>query len=218
MFEKSFSSHISLTSSDNEVDSGTKCQNNLHPINVCTEPSIANVDLNCGAEKSADFDEYIDEDDVAGADPFVSDLLRFIARRRPNQSLSTELLQIVRKHNPHLNLPLNAKTFLGMPRKALVIEMGLGKCCHFGLETGILDYLEHEYSGVGDAIQIQVSTVGFELFNNSYTHFWPLLGHVTASETVFMIGCYCGTSKPEDSNEFLRKLVENAVELMEKGL
>lgn len=184
-------------------------------------PEKADVDLTCTIENVKETENEVHDvhnPDKSEMHPFAADIISFILNEMPEQSKATKLINMVNTHCPHLNLPKNAKTALGMPRVANVSTMGKGSYCHFGLEWSIQDFLQHEANRSVEQIDIQLSTDGFPLFNGGGDNLWPILGSIVGRDEVFIIGCFCGKSKPDDSNEFLRPTVDEIKKLMEPGV
>ena len=77
--------------------------------------------------------------------------------------------------------------------------------------------MKHEWDGKTLELHIQVSTDGLPIANSGGGQFWPLMGRITISTTVFLIGCYYGKSKPESSNEYFRAFVEGISFLIKNG-
>lgn len=53
---------------------------------------------------------------------------------------------------------------------------------------------------------------------SSPRQFWPILGSINKSKEVFIIGIYYGTQKPSNSNEFLKKFVDETKILCKDGI
>ena len=119
------------------------------------------------------------------------------------------LLRIHGRFSPHLDLPSDARTLLCIPRQAHIVDMKPGRFFYCGLDSGILDFLNHEWDGKTLELHIQESTDGLPIANSGGGQFWLLMGRITISTTVFLIGCYYGKSKPESSNEHFRAIVED---------
>lgn len=65
-------------------------------------------------------------------------------------------------------------------------------------------------------IKISINVDGLPLSKSSQRQFWPILGSISESKEVFIIGIYYGTHKPSD--EFLAKFVHEAKILYEQGI
>lgn len=63
---------------------------------------------------------------------------------------------------------------------------------------------------------------GLPVSSNPPSNMWPILGYITNTtkqrSNVFIIGVYCGKSKPRDANNFLRHFVNEIKELYSTGI
>lgn len=61
---------------------------------------------------------------------------------------------------------------------------------------------------------------GLPLSKSSTLQFWPILGRVDQCYNygVFLIGLYCGYSKPIDANQFLKQFIDEMNILQERGI
>lgn len=143
------------TSSSTVQEFHSNCESVSNPHVKPFKFPLAKHTVHCETNKTnVDVNSDSNGNDTKEADSMSVELLQFLVKRVPEQSLCTDVMHIVRKFHLHLELPLHAKTFFGMPRKAPVTVMGDGKYCHFGLDTGIRDYLKHEYKGSNRKIKI----------------------------------------------------------------
>lgn len=103
-------------------------------------------------------------------------------------------------------------------RKISVIDINPGKYCHFGL-LNTLSHLLTISNSDKDYLHIQFNVDGLPISKSSGRQFWPILGSVKElNAKVFEIGLYCGTDKPSSSNEFLKTLVDELVEICKEGI
>ncbi|XP_039299877.1 uncharacterized protein LOC111054008 isoform X1 [Nilaparvata lugens] len=169
--------------------------------------------------------------------PSILDLLRklvlwSIQYNIPN-SATTALLHIL---NPFLpGLPLDARSLLSTPRSCGVESCGDGKFKYFGIKSHLLekipnfipsyhpimepvakDFLEQGTS----LITVSINVDGLPISSSSTKSFWPILGVVDQNieRQPFLIGIYCGDSKPVSSNTFLRPLVDECLDLEKNGV
>uniref|UniRef100_A0A6P7GIG5 Uncharacterized protein LOC114339293 n=1 Tax=Diabrotica virgifera virgifera TaxID=50390 RepID=A0A6P7GIG5_DIAVI len=66
-------------------------------------------------------------------------------------------------------------------------------------------------------LELSVNIDGLLLFNSSGKQFWPILGLIKNICSPFVIGIFCGTSKPEPLQLFLQEL-KDISSLMQHGL
>lgn len=133
-----------------------------------------------------------------------------------NNALSA-LLVILNKHFPEL--PKDSRTFKKTPRKTCVEEMGQGSYYHFGFVDVISSFLKRNVKNVvGNLLSIDVGIDGLPLFKSSSSQFWPILGNIVGFSDVFLIGNYHGNTKPVDSEIFLKKFIEDALDKIKNGI
>lgn len=111
-------------------------------------------------------------------------------------------------------MPKCSKTLLKTPRSQdyNIVEIGGGHYHHFGLEQQLLKLGELlTFSTETESAEIILNVDGLPISRSSKSQLWPILGMVNNSQTYrkpFLIGLYYGnSSKPKDSNEFLKPLV-----------
>ena len=68
-----------------------------------------------------------------------------------------------------------------------------------------------------DVIQYQINVDGLPLFRSSGIQLWPILGRVVGVNFPFLIGAFCGASKPGSIGEFLHEFVSEALTLSDVG-
>ena len=103
------------------------------------------------------------------------------------------------------DLPKQARTLLQTTKiVANVKNLNGGEYLHFG----ILSYLETISSSlVCNTIRLQINIDGLSLFKKSSVQLWPILGKVSFEKEPFVIGIFCGNSKPRDLEEYLADFV-----------
>ncbi len=57
---------------------------------------------------------------------------------------------------------------------------------------------------------------GLPIFHSSRREFWPILGKIF--QTIFIIGVYFGVGKPRDTNNLLKDVVSEIIELEKDGI
>ena len=116
------------------------------------------------------------------------------------------ILLALRKLHPEL--PSDPRTLLGTPRCTIKHAVGNGRYIHFGLDNGLQRVLE-ESSFDADTISLQLHVDGMTVFRGSNQQLWPILGRtIEPRSPVFIIGLYCGMSKPTDISAFLCDVIE----------
>jgi hypothetical protein len=128
-----------------------------------------------------------------------------------------KLLKLLHPHHP--DLPLTARTLLNSGQHSFVIrKIGIDAYIHFGLKYNLLK-LGGELSNISsDILQLQVNIDGLPLFRSSPVQLWPILGRVVGMGSPFLIGVFCGKSKPTDIDSFLQDFIAEVIQLHDEGL
>lgn len=138
-------------------------------------------------------------------------------------SLKT-LLDILRQHPLFCQfLPKDPRSFLKTQRNVKVTKMSPGIFYHFGLGKGLRDEVElalEQSAKVPDILKLHVNIDGLPLFKSTSADFIPILGLVRNIENskVFIISLWYGKGKPQDSNTFLKKFVNEYNEIRKDGI
>ncbi|KAJ8677929.1 hypothetical protein QAD02_013716 [Eretmocerus hayati] len=137
----------------------------------------------------------------------------------PHASIS-KLLHDIRNKISELSLPLDPRTLLHTKRQTTIEKLGDGYYCHFGLVQCITKIIKKRMRrGIEDKnIDLLVNIDGAPLGASSEKNLWPILCSDRVVNEVYIIGVYAGESKPKDANEFLRKFVNEAIEVVNSGL
>lgn len=133
-----------------------------------------------------------------------------------NTALSA-LLVILQPYFP--DLPKDSRTFKKTPRKTIVEEMGTGSYYHFGLLETITTFLKKNAEKVkGNILNIDIGIDGLPLTKSSSGQFWPILGNIVGFSDILVIGNYHGHSKPVDSESFLKRFIEDGIDIIKTGI
>ncbi|EZA50805.1 hypothetical protein X777_11060, partial [Ooceraea biroi] len=112
----------------------------------------------------------------------------------------------------------NSKTLMKTPKSTNIRSVAPGEYFHNGLRSEIMAFLQKSQIDV-DLIEVQISIDGLPISNSSTNQLWSILGLVIPDlSNIFIIGCYFGSKKPYDCNEFLRDFVDEAQILVTEGL
>lgn len=131
----------------------------------------------------------------------------------------TALLAILRSEFP--DLPKDARTLLGTQTKVPVTKICNGEYYHFGLVSCLLKTLDHIASLPKiTTLALQFNIDGIPLFKSSKTQFWPILGTIDCDKTrsPFIIGLFCGNSKPSSVWEYLRDFIAELRIVLREGI
>nr|XP_049462395.1 uncharacterized protein LOC120961283 [Anopheles coluzzii] len=120
-----------------------------------------------------------------------------------------------------LRLPADARTLLKTPTQVgLEIQPILGG--HFwyqGIEYVLMTHFNNTTPRV-DRFRAQIFIDWLPLFNSSARQLWPILMKVVElpEAPVMLLGVFCGHTKPDNVEGFLRPLVTEANDLQKRGL
>ncbi|KAL2083702.1 hypothetical protein ACEWY4_021475 [Coilia grayii] len=129
----------------------------------------------------------------------------------PQNTLS-DLLGVLRELHP--NLPKQARTLLQTARIAANVKnIKGGEYVHFGILTYFQAIPAYVLHNVSETIGLQINVDGLPLYKSSALQLWPILGKVPFEKEPFVIGMFCGKTKPLDLDEFLYDFVEEVAKL-----
>ena len=143
-----------------------------------------------------------------------------IATNPPISHISS-LLSVLRKHLPNANLPKDGRTLLSTPTCTEVQSKAGGSMHYFGVANGVRARIDdNSILKSTHTLHLQINIDGLPLFKSSNQQFWPILGLIEEDpcRIPFVIGLYCGFSKPSDANEYLSDFVAEMGKLGSDGL
>ena len=120
------------------------------------------------------------------------------------------------------DLNLDIRSLLKTPRKidTHIVEPGL--YYHFGLKFGISQNIKFiKNHKIENLIEIDINVDGLPISNSSKKQFWPILGychHKNEKSNVFVIGLYCGDSKPVSFNDYFQKFSAEYIDANKNGI
>ena len=91
---------------------------------------------------------------------------------------------------------------------------------YFGVAKGILGRMQEQDLAKNQTLKLQINVDGLPLFKSSSQQFWPILALIEEDpiRSPFLIGLYCGYSKPTDASEYLSDFVAEMGKLASDGL
>ncbi|XP_002166492.2 uncharacterized protein LOC100210406 [Hydra vulgaris] len=98
-----------------------------------------------------------------------------------------------------------------------------GEYVYLGLENQLIQIMENTYKVIlcrDFCLNLQLNTDGLPLYKSSAKQFWPILYSVSYGGTTFkpfVVGLFCGNSKPVSAKVFLSGFVEEIIKLKECG-
>lgn len=135
------------------------------------------------------------------------------------------LLKVFKTHKCFNNFPVDSRTILktnipnNKQKEIQLVPPGI--YYHFGVENG-LKLLSNYLNFPEETIKIFIGIDGLPLTKSSSSAFWPILGSVriefVSYPVIFLIGLYWGKDKPNESNLFLKDLVNELKELAQNGM
>lgn len=167
--------------------------------------------------------EIIEVNEIAenhGENQFLRDISSWAIKFNIFHTALSALLFILRKYM-HYPIPKDPRTLLKTPRHTAILEMGTGEYYHFGLENALKNMLDEYANKVRyqpNSLNILINIDGLPIFKSSKSSLWLILCSDTILKSVFIVGAYFGQTKPENHNDFLRKLVNEAILLINNGL
>ena len=137
----------------------------------------------------------------------------------PQVAVNT-LLQIL--HQYHSDLPLDSRSLLSTPRSTMITKLpGGGEYIHFGLKRGIEEMINSsDLASFDGHLKLQFNVDGLPLFKSSGKCIWPILCMISQSslKEPFVVGIFCGISKPHDLNAFFADFVDECQQLAHDGI
>lgn len=119
------------------------------------------------------------------------------------------------------NLPKDDRTLLKTPTTTIVKQIKGGIYHHFGIHDEIEHMMKLHYK-LPCTLELMVGLDGLPISKNPPSQLWPILGYffnlALNNIKVFIIGCYYGKPKPEDSNEFLEDFVNEINDIVNNDI
>lgn len=184
------------------------------------------VDSECSECEDEDNDEDNEDNDEefaeesSSAGGFFKNKLRQWAIKFNVTLIALSALLLILQPIVNFHLPLDARTLLGTLRKVNISEMGDGEYYHFGLKRAV-EAIIRENRRIGrkvDKLELTFNIDGLPIFNSTTKGLWLILCSEINSQGVYPVGAFFGKGKPNDANEFIRELVNELVDLTQKGL
>lgn len=156
-------------------------------------------------------------DDSVG--DIVSDLREVVNDINISQNDLTKLLHVLQKYHPEL--PREARTLLNTPRGNVsdaFRHVTPGNYFHFGLKKGLL-FVSEKLKIRDEVLFIQVNFDGLPIHKSTTKSFWPILCSIYRyPKSIFLVGAYYGSNKPEDPNDYLRDFIHELNDVLCNGL
>ncbi|XP_058126336.1 uncharacterized protein LOC131271274 [Anopheles coustani] len=197
-----------------EVESSTRSDEGMHDLG--TESDYGNVHA---AEEGVER-EYRNAHDCSNHED-VNDCLRdWAVDHEESRASVNEILAIFRIRTDY-ELPKDARTLMKTSTSIgqEIEAVAGGEYWYKGIEKVLRNYYRSATPET-DRISVQVSVDGLPLHKSSSTQVWPILMKMEQipEAPIMMIAMFCGSSKPNDLEPFLRPFVVEANELSQRGI
>lgn len=126
------------------------------------------------------------------------------------------LLEFLRKEYDS-SLPKDSRTLLETPRNISIRNIDNGQYLHIGLQKVLLKFIENNQLCSKDVF-IDINVDGVPVAKSSSNSLWPILISVVGSEEVMCVGCFYGSEKPKNVNNYLNEFINEFIDLHCNGL
>jgi hypothetical protein len=177
---------------------------------------INRISLNEEDESVINNNDFDDSDDSNIDGKLSDELVAWVNTFGVHHRAIDQLLKIL--HPYHSDLPLTAKTLLGTKKsgKVIVKNIASGEYIYVGIKEGLRSCYASSTTAC-DTIKYQANIDGIPLFKSSGIQLWPVLGKLIDSSLIFIIGVFCGMSKPSNVNEYLEEFIQEVICLETEG-
>lgn len=151
--------------------------------------------------------------------PFVVNLAKWVNETNIARDSVNSLLKLIGP-NVKEHIPKCYATLMKTPLKKIVLKtLHPGMYFHYGIQS---HFSNNSYNFLESAteIKIDIGIDGASLFKSSQITIWPIMGAFVDMPNTksFLIGCYCGNSKPTSPDDFLSDFVEEVNVLKTAGI
>lgn len=145
----------------------------------------------------------------------TSDLCQCVIEHNVPRTFVNRLLKVLKPF--HSELPTDYRTLLKSNITFDTKKISDGEYVHIGLKKQIQQKLLI-HTNISETIEISFNVDGIPLFKSSNLSFWPILGLIkNIKSKPFVVGIFCGTSKPVPLELFLEDFIKEMLELMNVG-
>ena len=151
---------------------------------------------------------------------FENDFTEVLVRRGVGRTTFNDCLAVFNKHGIG-NFSSDARSCVGSLRKVDTVVMAPGRYFHFGLKTALNDALQYITLDTNcSELRIQVNVDGLPISRSSNLSFWPILCRLIhpLTSNVFMVGIYCGLSKPESVDDYMSFFLDDLKTANSEGM
>lgn len=150
-----------------------------------------------------------------------SQLVHWAINHKITQVAFTDLLHILATYHPEL--PVDCRSLLKTPTSQIIKQLESGEYTHFGIVDNLLSNLSvcPPSSNVfpDNIVKLSFNIDGLPLFHSNNIQFWPILGRIAnhVKFRPFVIGIYCGKTKPQPLNKYLEDFIQELQFLSQEG-
>ena len=148
----------------------------------------------------------------------TADIKFFLQYTNATPKSGAVLIGLLKHYFPEL--PRDPRTLLCTPKACSEVNIGSGVYVHLGLVDGLRKQLQMGPIDVQNEVAVSLNIDGLRVFNNSRTQLWPILGMLCEPRSLapFVVGIFCGQSKPSDVKCYLQQLIMELQEIMTSGI
>ncbi|XP_035896963.1 uncharacterized protein LOC118505369 isoform X2 [Anopheles stephensi] len=163
---------------------------------------------------------FIDDDEANRNNTFSKKLqLWALSHRIPHAALN-DLLEIVQETTEYY-VPKDARTFLKTPvgvGKQIASVAG-GQLWYQGIQNTLQYHFRTGKLPV-NKISVNLFVDGLPLHHSGPTQLWPIMMqlHELPEEPIMVLGIFCGSSEPDNVEDYLRPLVSDLNNILETGI
>ncbi|KAL4713328.1 hypothetical protein ACJJTC_012400 [Scirpophaga incertulas] len=148
------------------------------------------------------------------------DLPSFLREWTIKYNITNAALTALLKHLKvnHSDLVTDARSLMNGKTKYNVKVLKNGEYIHIGIEKSLLNFMSTKKNI--NNIKLTFNIDGLPLFHSSNVQFWPILADIAnfKDSTVFVIGIFCGNSKPDPLDIYLEDFIQELDLLVQNGL
>lgn len=173
---------------------------------------VCDLESNHEYSDSSHLSDSSDEEDATGSSTKLLDFLStwHVENQLPARA-TNQLLRFL-KFNGHPSVPLDSRTLVQTPKGRDIILINPGQYIHFGLSTQLHNILDqYNLPNIPNELVLDFNVDGVPIYKSSKLCFWPILTRIVNSNInhVFVVGIYCGKTKPKCFKQFMRMLVDD---------
>lgn len=200
------------TTTSGEDETNSPLHNNSSDCDTMTD-----ISFNSSDESGSDSEECPAESLDDKKEALEQKLRKWACKHGVSRSSLKELLSILNEEGHAL--PSDPRTLLKTPRTTITQDLCEGQYIHFGIKDTMLKQLNvnPNYAEETEFLKIQINIDGVPLFKSSSDQLWPILGKI-GDFSPFVIALYCGKTKPQSVDDFMREFLEEYRQLSHDGI